>query len=57
MAPRQCSFFPSAGSLLLVLLLLLIQTNFITAELTGLLFGAGWVSANNNIIVYDPTID
>lgn len=36
---------------------LLIQTNFITAELTKLLFGADWVSANNNIIVYDPTID
>jgi hypothetical protein len=43
--------------LLLLLLLLLIQTDFITAELTSLLFGAGSFSANNNIIVYDPTIE
>jgi len=57
MAFRQRSSSTSAGSLLLLLLFLLIQTNFITAELTSLLFGAGWVLANNNIIVYDPTIE
>jgi hypothetical protein len=42
---------------MLLLLFLLNQTNFITAELTSLLFGAGSFSANNNIIVYDPTIE
>lgn len=57
MALRQRSSSMSAGSLLLLLLFLLIQTNFITAELTSLLFGTGSVFANNNIIVYDPTIE
>jgi len=57
MALRQCSSSPSTGSLLLLLLFLLIQTNFVTAELTSLLFGTGSFSANNNIIVYDPTVE